>query len=238
MGPWSRGFVARRNIGVYWWKRRENIFVTTHVASMQFTIYTCIILPTRDVAVSWWRHEMDTRYVPHHWHFVLGNHGLLVNSQQKQQCRRFIVSDLIRFHANSRMCDEIRWFDAMWRHPNEMLHRVTALWIISTMWQSSRRSHSAPVSYPTMLHFVIEMCTCVHISLIKWSVVGYLCEALYDLWDGFIATTAYFLGPLLNMNVMIARFMGPTWGPPGADRTQVGPTLASSTLLSGCGQRI
>ena len=113
------------------------------------------------------------------------------------------------------MCDEIRWFDAMWRHPNEMLHRVTALWIISTMWQSSRRSHNAPVSYPTMLHFVIEMCTCVHISLTKWSVVGYLCEALYDLWDGFIATTAYLLGPLLNMNVMIARFMGPTWGPVG-----------------------
>ena len=31
----------------------------------------------------------------------------------------------------------------------------------------------------------------------------------------------------------IARFMGPTWGPPGADRTQVGPMLARWTLLSG-----
>ena len=31
----------------------------------------------------------------------------------------------------------------------------------------------------------------------------------------------------------IARFMGPTWGPPGADRTQVGPMLAPWTLLSG-----
>ena len=27
--------------------------------------------------------------------------------------------------------------------------------------------------------------------------------------------------------------MGPTWGPSGADRTQVGPMLAPSTLLSG-----
>ena len=34
-------------------------------------------------------------------------------------------------------------------------------------------------------------------------------------------------------STLIARFMGPTWGLPGADRTQVGPMLASWTLLSG-----
>ena len=32
---------------------------------------------------------------------------------------------------------------------------------------------------------------------------------------------------------LIARFMGPTWDPSGADRTQVGPILAPWTLLSG-----
>ena len=31
----------------------------------------------------------------------------------------------------------------------------------------------------------------------------------------------------------IARFMGPIWGPSGADSTQVGPMLAPRTLLSG-----
>ena len=31
---------------------------------------------------------------------------------------------------------------------------------------------------------------------------------------------------------LIARFMVPTWGPPGADRTQVGPMLAPWSLLS------
>ena len=35
----------------------------------------------------------------------------------------------------------------------------------------------------------------------------------------------------------IARFMGPTWSPPGAKRTQVGPMLAPWTLLSGCRAR-
>ena len=32
---------------------------------------------------------------------------------------------------------------------------------------------------------------------------------------------------------LIASFMGPTWGPSGADRTQLGPMLAPWTLLSG-----
>ena len=32
---------------------------------------------------------------------------------------------------------------------------------------------------------------------------------------------------------LIARFMGPTWGPSGADRTQVGSMLAPWTLLFG-----
>ena len=36
----------------------------------------------------------------------------------------------------------------------------------------------------------------------------------------------------LSQQSLIARFMGPTWGPSGADRTQVGPMLAPWTLLS------
>ena len=35
----------------------------------------------------------------------------------------------------------------------------------------------------------------------------------------------------------IARLMGPTWGPPGGDRTQVGPMLAPWILLSGLEQK-
>ena len=36
-----------------------------------------------------------------------------------------------------------------------------------------------------------------------------------------------------HSDTLIARFMGPIWGPSGADRTQVGPMLAPWTLLSG-----
>ena len=34
------------------------------------------------------------------------------------------------------------------------------------------------------------------------------------------------------MDTLVIRFMGPTWGPPGADRTQVGPMLVPWSLLS------
>ena len=37
----------------------------------------------------------------------------------------------------------------------------------------------------------------------------------------------------LSRTTLIARFMGSTWGPSGADRTQVGPMLVPWTLLSG-----
>ena len=37
----------------------------------------------------------------------------------------------------------------------------------------------------------------------------------------------------LVVHTLIARFIRPTWGPSGADRTQVGPMLAPWTLLSG-----
>ena len=45
------------------------------------------------------------------------------------------------------------------------------------------------------------------------------------------------LFPLELHTSLIARLMGTTWGPPGANRTQVGPMLAPWTLLSGslCG---
>ena len=42
-----------------------------------------------------------------------------------------------------------------------------------------------------------------------------------------------FLHPLERKASLIARFMRPTWGPSGVDRTQVGPMSAPWTLLSG-----
>ena len=54
----------------------------------------------------------------------------------------------------------------------------------------------------------------------------------HGLGAGAVAAVALW-SPWLSWGPLIARFLGPTWGPSGADGTQVGPMLASGTLLSG-----
>ena len=51
------------------------------------------------------------------------------------------------------------------------------------------------------------------------------CISLYSTWQCQTSTA--------ECHKQVSRFMGPTWGPSGADRTQVGPMLAPWTLLSG-----
>ena len=58
-------------------------------------------------------------------------------------------------------------------------------------------------------------------------VPAYLVQLLVVVW---LALVTY----AILLTALIERLMGPTWGPSGADRTQVGPMLASWTLLSGC----
>ena len=48
-----------------------------------------------------------------------------------------------------------------------------------------------------------------------------------------ILINCYILWFLWYLNTQIAKFMGPTWGPPGCCRPQIGPMLAPWTLLSG-----
>ena len=49
-------------------------------------------------------------------------------------------------------------------------------------------------------------------------------DYVYGIWE---------CGVLCSKGPLMAMFMGPTWDPSGADRTQVGPMLAPWTLLSG-----
>ena len=53
------------------------------------------------------------------------------------------------------------------------------------------------------------------------------------LWRCYFDRDANPSHTLNEKTALIARFMGPTWGLSGADRTQVGPMLAPRTLLSG-----
>ena len=57
-------------------------------------------------------------------------------------------------------------------------------------------------TYPTMHHFVTEMCTHVHISVTKWCIVGYGIGALWDLWDGYIKQPLH-----MHVNVYIHTYL-------------------------------
>ena len=74
-------------------------------------------------------------------------------------------------------------------------------WKTAKTTMKSKQKPNRPISQipecicaiPTMHHFVTEMCTCVHISVTKWCIVGYLSGALWDLWDGSITMLCHIL---------------------------------------------
>ena len=50
-------------------------------------------------------------------------------------------------------------------------------------------------------------------------------------WRSYVAMNTIASSQPCSTLPLKARFLGPTWGPSGADRTQVGPMLAPGTLL-------
>ena len=72
--------------------------------------------------------------------------------------------------------------DVYWSHfPVDHIFQISINQIFLWCWplkhdNLSHKSHNASIPYPTMHHFVTEMCTCVHISVTKWCIVGYLSD--------------------------------------------------------------
>ena len=94
---------------------------------------------------------------------------------------------------------------------------------------------------------LISVCNGVPMSQIKgWFRSFLLIKWAPDDWKAIQANSAKQTFPIwIDMTVstpqqcaqavftQITRFMGPTWGPPGSCRPQMGPMLAPWTLLSG-----
>ena len=78
--------------------------------------------------------------------------------------------------------------------------------------------HSA-VLQELLLNLIHDMCSDITLQIINISNRGQWVNAGWCMFYSY--------------DNLIARFMGPTWGPSRADRTQVGPMLAPWTLLSG-----
>ena len=65
------------------------------------------------------------------------------------------------------------------------------------------------------------------------NVIGYFYSNVSNNHQGDMSYWFSWYSSACKALTLIARSMVPTWGPPGADRTQVGPMWAMWTLLSG-----
>ena len=100
--------------------------------------------------------------------------------------------------------------------------RITALYAVY-LSQRANNAERMPMSWHEVIvtsDFWTHLQTMAYLFS-DWSV---------SVMTGYIGQTDSISLPTTALIVM---FMGPTWGPSGADRTQVGPMLAPLTLLSG-----
>ena len=113
-----------------------------------------------------------------------------------------------------------------------------------TEWQNySSRHMRSWADDGSILGVDRSVCICIYIGYSvlvlsrPWCTAAWItCTSRYPWWTQRLVTLK--VGALYRwlepcMTTLIAWFMGPTWGPSGADRTQVGPMLALWTLLSG-----
>ena len=77
------------------------------------------------------------------------------------------------------------------------------------------------------LEYIIRLYMCRFFPVV-------ICHSCEERWQVGVFVVLWFC-LLLDLSTEIAKFMGPTWGPPGSCRSQLGPMLASWTLLSGNG---
>ena len=101
-------------------------------------------------------------------------------------------------------------------------------------WKVVMRNPTMQTIYNLRTQYPIKL----HVTL--WHCVGWLfvVDRSSGLIMKFLGSIISFCTTSLSVHVLYidsltARFMGPTWGPSGTDRTQVGPMLAPWTLLSG-----
>ena len=109
------------------------------------------------------------------------------------------------------------------------VHWRPVFWSRNAVWLARRKPRISPetdnktASWLTSLQLIRDF-----IRIFVNKILSFV-ATLY-LWLPDSAPACY---PTTYMPPMRARFMGPAWGPSGADRTQVGPMLAPWTLLTG-----
>ena len=134
----------------------------------------------------------------------------------------------------------IHWSFSYWqaRFLTTVMQYVTSLQdsipVGSTNCQRNVNSPSTLADCPASWSFpeghvlIIEACH-RHLTLSYWL------DSMMTTYESYC--TRYMVLKTISKLSLIAKFRGPTWGPSGADRTQVCPMLAPWTLFSGMFKR-
>ena len=133
----------------------------------------------------------------------------------------------------------------IWGHPN---NSVLSPYIWPWYWQNFHGNLSCKVRFVNIYLTVILTKLSWEVIFMRsgfpskkylWSPSSQSGRAKMGGIDYFVTTETSLLYPTKNpwlstiKWIQIAKFMGPTWGPPGSCRPQMGPLLAPWTLLSG-----
>ena len=116
------------------------------------------------------------------------------------------------------ICQEICWISGVSSHLFDSINKVLLKY--DSMFQ---RCEKIVLCYSLLENIILSQ---NDIFFIPWYMCRYFTFILFrSLWTS---------GSCLRIDhIQIAIFMGPTWGPPGSCRSQVGPRWAPWTLLSG-----
>ena len=109
----------------------------------------------------------------------------------------------------------------------------TFLDIVITQWYTHKKIR---ICYRLQQHILIAECKAAVSQCVSngdSSVLHIAFDMKFAVWCALPPFDMFILSITVTMASLIARFMGPTWGPSGAARIKVGTMLAPRTLLSG-----
>ena len=145
-----------------------------------------------NVSISFYHDSKD--WVAHKFYPFMPGPWIFVSFWQSFYLRsmaRLLQSVLIRsaFGGQLRLYKGLSVTLKLTQNPAQLCHpqsifRLTKLAICDSAQKTCCTNPTIHHSHiPQYTIFVTEMCTCVHISVTKWCIVGHLSNVLWDLWD-------------------------------------------------------
>ena len=200
---------------IFIWIVPHNCFYSLSFTTQPFALHPIAAKKSGQTWIwsgTWWRHLIE--HFLSYWDFVRWIYHRL-NKQLGKQWR-------------------CQWFEtparSFWRHSNEIHgQRPQLLLEIRMVWQ--RRHGVANHRHIDVFQQLVQLNNKDNYNgFISQRVSNEHGVSMSKHRQGCVVIAAYIVMTLMSP---IARFMGPTWGPSGADRTKVGPMLAPWNLLSG-----